>query len=484
MTNNLSHATLTHAETFEAQQKLSLILRHSSVEDRKATLQRLLEVFEAQTPNMIEACRLDYQKPEAEVILTEIFPVVHEIKHALKHLKKWMAPKKVTPTIVAIGTQSRITYQPKGCCLIISPWNYPFNLTFGPVVSALAAGNTAIIKPSEYTPNCARVISQIVQECFRPEEVAVFEGDASVSQALLALPFDHIFFTGSPQVGKLVMASAAKHLASVTLELGGKSPVIIDQSADLKKSAAKVAWAKFTNNGQTCIAPDYVLVHESVREAFVDALSQVVKKSYGTSTEQIARNPDYCRVVNVAHTNRIKALIEDAQKGVCELALGVEKAETNPQDPCFIPPTIIVAKTDTEEFLQRKIMQEEIFGPVLPIIGYQTIDEAIDIINRLPKALALYLYSQDSQNIEQVQSRTSSGGFCINHNVLHFLHNNLPFGGVNNSGIGNSHGEYGFRAFSHERGVMEDKFTLTHLLFPPYTGWVKQLIRWVLKFAA
>jgi len=460
---------------FNKQSEHALELRSHTIQQRKAVLKRFLKTIEKHTQAIVEAGKKDFNKPEVEVMLAEIFPVVHEIKHSLKHLSKWMKAKRVSPTKATFGSKSKVIYEPKGVSLIISPWNYPVNLTFGPLVSALAAGNTAMIKPSEFTPNMAKVISDIVSECFDEKEVAVFEGEVDVSLALLEKPFDHIFFTGSPQVGKSVMAAAAKHLTSVTLELGGKSPVVIDGSANIKKAAQKVAWGKCSNNGQTCIAPDYILVQENVLDTFVDELKEAITGAYG---EQIKDNPDYGRVVNIAHTKRIKGLLDDGLVNDGEVVFG---GEIN-VDERYIGPSLVVGKKGSEKFLSSRLMQEEIFGPVLPIITYRETNEAIAHINAQPKPLALYVFSENKVTTNTIIQKTSSGGVCINENVIHFLHGNLPFGGVNNSGIGNSHGEYGFKAFSHERAVLEDKFLSNRMLYPPYTKNVTSLAKFMTKY--
>jgi len=462
-------------DVFIQQTEYALDLRSSTLQQRKAVLKRFLKTIEKYTPDIVEAGMEDFNKPEVEVMLAEIFPVVHEIKHTLKHLSKWMKAKRVSSTKATFGSSSKVVYEPKGVSLIISPWNYPVNLTFGPLVSALAAGNTAMIKPSEFTPNMAKVISKIVAECFDDKEVAVFEGEVDVSLALLEKPFDHIFFTGSPQVGKSVMAAAAKNLTSVTLELGGKSPVFIDSSADLKKAAQKITWGKCSNNGQTCIAPDYILIPENRLKVFVEEMKDAITGAYG---EQIKNNPDYARVVNVAHTKRIKGLLDDGLKNDGEVIFGGE-IDINAR---YIEPTLVLGKKDSEAFINSRLMQEEIFGPVLPIVTYQDTHEAIAHINAHHKPLALYVFSENKVTTDAVIQKTSSGGVCINENIIHFLHGNLPFGGVNNSGIGNSHGEYGFKAFSHERAVLEDKFMSNSMLYPPYTKKVKTLAKLMSKY--
>lgn len=477
-TDNLKQAKI--EEIFSEQQSNALVLRSRSLIERRQKIKHFLSVFEKYVPEIVEACKKDFEKPEAEVMVTEIFPVVHEAKHALKHLSNWMKPKKVTTTKISLGTKSTIVSEPKGVSLIISPWNYPFNLTFGPLVSAIAAGCTAIIKPSEMTPHAAKLISKIVAESFDEKEVAVFEGEADVSQTLLEFPFDHIFFTGSPAVGKIVMAAAARNLTSTTLELGGKSPAIVDVSANIKASAGKIVWGKFSNNGQTCIAPDYILVHEDVKDNLVKEIGNAIKSSYGKELSKLKNNSDYCRIVNDRHTARLKGLFDDAVENGWEVALGGNIDVANR----FVSPTILTGRKENSELFKTRIMQEEIFGPLLPILTYKNIDEAIARINSQPKPLALYIFGNNDQFNERVIKRTSSGDVCVNQNLVHFLQSNLPFGGVNNSGIGSSHGEYGFKAFSHERSVLVDKFTANHLLYPPYKKRVTSLTKLLVKFAS
>jgi len=462
---------------FNQQKEYALELRSSSINDRKAILKKFITIFEKYTPEMIEAGKKDFNKPETETLLSEIFPVIHEAKHTIKHLAKWAKPKKVATTKVSFGTKSKIIYEPRGVCLIVSPWNYPINLSFCPLISAIAAGNTAIIKPSEFTPHLSNVITNIINECFDKKHVAVFEGNVDVSLVLLEKPFDHIFFTGSPQVGKSVMAAAAKNLTSVTLELGGKSPVIVDETTNLSKTAGKIAWGKFTNSGQTCIAPDYVLVHESKLNELIFELKKSITAAYGSN---IKNNVDYGRIVNVAHTKRIEALVNDGVNNAGKIIFGGEVDS----DQRYISPTLIVGDFSNDTFINCSLMQDEIFGPVLPIIPYKDINDAIAQINKLPKPLALYVFSKNRNTVDQVLQQTSSGGSCINTSIIHFIQSNLPFGGVNNSGIGSAHGVYGFKAFSHERGVLEDKFTSNHFLYPPYTSKVKSLVKLIFKYAA
>jgi aldehyde dehydrogenase (NAD+) len=457
---------------FAAQKATALKLRLSTAAERIAKLKRLEQAVQANRARIYAALRADLHKPEAEADLTEILPVISEIKHAVRHLRSWMRTRSRWPTLSMLGTSAQVRYEPKGTCLIISPWNYPLNLALGPLVSALAAGNTAILKPSELTPATSALIAEIVTAAFAPEEVAVFEGGAEISTALLELPFDHIFFTGSPAVGKIVMAAAARNLASVTLELGGKSPVIVDASANLDQAAASIAWGKFANNGQTCIAPDYLYVQDTVAPGLAARLREQIAKMYGPDAQM---SLDYCRIVNDRHFARVQNLIEDAVARGGRLVAGGDNV---PAKKYFAPTLIADAPLDS------RIMQEEVFGPVLPIVTFKDVAEPIAHINAQPKPLALYIFSKQRAQISRILRETSSGGAGINLTLLHFLHNNLPFGGVNNSGLGNSHGHAGFKAFSHERAVLKNFASVTPLLFPPYTKRVMFLVKTVLKYFA
>ena len=458
-------------KVFAKQKTYALELRKSDYRQRLAVLKRFETAFKDSYDKIHKAAAADFGKPGAEVDLAEIMPVVTELKHIRKNLKAWMKAEPVKTTLSMMGTKSRIVKEPKGVTLVVSPWNYPFNLTFGPMMWSIAAGNTVIIKPSEMTPKMSKVIGQIVKQAFRPEEVSLFEGEADVASYLTNLPFDHIFFTGSPAVGKHVMAAAAKNLTSVTLELGGKSPVIVDKSANLKKAGKSIAWGKFNNNGQTCIAPDYIYVHESIKDKFVEQMTAAIKTQYGLG-EDASTNTDYCRVVNAGHHGRINRLLDDAKaKGGVVLTGGEVDAKSK-----FIAPTLIEGMSD-----DSAIMNEEIFGPLLPIITFSEIDEAISYVNARPKPLALYIYSKNDKVTNKVLQETSAGDTCVNQTVMHFLHPNLPFGGVNNSGIGKSGGVWGFRAFPHERSVLVDKHSSTAMMYPPYTPGVRRLIKATIK---
>mgnify|MGYP003996565223 FL=1 len=458
-------------DVFARQQCYALELRKSDCKQRLAVLDRFEQAFRESEEKIYQSAADDFSKPQAEVDMSEIMAVLAELKHVRKNLKKWMKPISVMPTASMIGTSSKIVKEPKGVTLVVSPWNYPFNLTFGPMIWSIAAGNTVIIKPSEMTPNMSAVIADIVERAFRPEEVSLFQGEADVASYLTALPFDHIFFTGSPAVGKHVMAAAAKNLTSVTLELGGKSPVIVDKSVNIKKAVQSIAWGKFSNNGQTCIAPDYLYVHESVKDQFVLELTACVEKQYGLGNNA-KDNGDYCKVVNTSHYNRINRLLEDAKSQGGKLITGGQIDDAGR----FIAPTLIEGMAS-----DSAIMEEEIFGPLLPVITFSNIEEVIDVVNSKPKPLALYIYSTDKRNIDKVLCETSAGDTCVNQTMMHFLHHNLPFGGVNNSGIGKSGGVWGFNAFTHERSVLNDKFSSASMLHPPYTPKVRKLIKMAIK---
>ena len=413
----------------------------------------------------------DFKKPYLETDLTEIYPVLSEIKFIKRNLKSWMKLQKVDTPLAMLGASSYIKYEPKGVCLIISPWNFPINLTFVPLVSAIAAGNTIIIKPSELTPNASKLMSKIVKTLFSEDEVALVEGEVKVSEELLKLPFNHIFFTGSPTVGKIVMKAASKHLTSVTLELGGKSPTIIDDSANLEKAVKKIIFGKFTNSGQTCIAPDYVFLKDNLRDEFTKLFKENLKQFYSETAED---SKSYSRIVNQKHFERLTSYLEEAKSNQTTIAVG---GNSNSEDN-YIEPTLVF---DVPE--DSKLMQNEIFGPILPVKTFANIEETVEYINSKDKPLALYIYSKNQKSIDYIMNNTRAGTGCINHNLLQFLNPNLPFGGSNNSGIGKSHGFYGFEEFSNKRGfVKQHTLGATDLLTPPYTGFKQKLIDLTLKW--
>ena len=413
----------------------------------------------------------DFQKPPEEVDLTEIFVLKSEIKAVKRSLRNWMRPRKVPSGLALVGSSSWIRPEGKGVALIIAPWNYPMQLVFRPLVAAIAAGCTALLKPSELTGHRAKVVAEIVAAVFDPREVVVVQGGVETTTHLLTLPFNHMFFTGSPQVGRVVMAAAAKLPCSVTLELGGKSPVILDASANLKSAAKRIAWSKLSNAGQICVAPDYVLVHESVRDAFVDQL-QLAMDSLYPDAESKAR--DYQRIVHTRHAQRIEGLIIDAKERGATVIRGGEVDTVG----CHVEPTILV-----DVPAGSRILHEEIFGPVLPVITWGHLQEAIDFIGERETPLALYLYSKKKSLIREVMSAVPSGGVSINNSIIHVTSTNLPFGGLGSSGVGSGNGEFGFREFTHFRGVYEQRWAgVGGLLMPPYTRSKSRLINAVLKW--
>lgn len=456
---------------FNAQKANAQNVANTTYKERLKKLDSLYDAVMKYRQEIRDAMYADYKKPAAEVDLTEIFVVTSEIKHARSHLRKWMKKQKVGTPMALLGSSSWIHYEPKGVCLIIAPWNYPIQLTFGPLISAIAAGNTIMIKPSEYTPHSTTIMRKILDELFDENEIAMFEGDVPVSTALLELPFNHIFFTGSPQVGKIVMAAAAKNLTSVTLELGGKSPTIVDETANIKGTISRLVWGKFSNNGQICIAPDYVLVHESRKEELVEAIRKQLHVFYGDTTQS---SDSYMRVINANHFHRVKSYLDNTIKDGGRVVIGGKMDESQN----FIEPTVI-----TDVPLDSDLMQKEIFGPLLPIVTYTDLQDALDIINSKDKPLALYIYSKSKKNIDRIIKNTRAGGTCINNSAVHFFNNNLPFGGSNNSGLGKSHGFFGFQAFSNARGVFKQNLPpVLEQLMPPYNGLKLKMIDLTIKW--
>lgn len=423
------------------------------------TLKQVIQAAEAQ---ILEALAADLRKPAFEA-MGELLGVVAEINYALKHLRQWVKPQRIaTPPLVWPAT-AKIQAQPLGVVLIIGPWNYPLQLTLIPLVGAIAAGNCAILKPSELAPHTSEVISKLISQHFDSRYIQVIEGGIDTSQALLAEPFDHIFFTGSTAVGKQVMVAAAQHLTPVTLELGGKSPCIVDVDVPLELAARRIAWGKFINAGQTCIAPDYLLVHRQIKADFLVALQKAICDFYG---ENPASSPDYSRIISAKHFDRLVKLLETSQI--------VAGGETNASDR-YIAPTIVDAVSWSDP-----IMQDEIFGPILPVLEYDQLAEAIAAINQRPKPLALYLFSNDRQHQNQVLQATSSGGVCINDTIMHVVTPVLPFGGIGASGMGRYHGKASFDTFSNYRSVMSRPFQLENpLRYAPYGNklkWLKRLM--------
>jgi aldehyde dehydrogenase (NAD+) len=450
------------------------VVRASDWRQRVEKLKKLHKEILMHQAEIREALWTDFRKPGAEVDFSEIYPITSEIKFITSRLRSWMKPRRVLPTLALAGTRSRLQFEPKGVVLIISPWNFPFMLAMSPLLAAVAAGNAVVIKPSEMTPAVSSVIKKIVANVFDANEVIVVEGDATTAGALLALPFNHIFFTGSPRVGRIVMAAASRHLSDVTLELGGKSPVIVLPDANLDDTADKLVFGKCMNAGQTCVAPDYLLVHESVKSALIEKVKSRFESRYGTA-ESTIQSPDFARIINDLHFKRITNLINQAIATGAKIVYG---GETNSEHRYISPTLIDNVQPD------MNIMNEEIFGPVLPIISFTDINQALSIINARPKPLALYIFSKNKKLINQILGATSAGGSCVNDLIIQFGHHNLPFGGVNNSGIGASHGWYGFKAFSHQRPVLINPIGWNPMkwMYPPYTPGVRKLINLAIRW--
>jgi aldehyde dehydrogenase (NAD+) len=415
-------------------------------------LQRLKTAIVAAQDDILAAAKADLGRPAYEAYFE--IATIAEINQAIKQLPRWMKPKKVATGIDQFPSQAWIQPDPLGLTLIIGPWNYPFQLIMSPLVGTIAAGNCAVLKPSEHAPHTAAVIEKIIKATFPPNYIAVVQGDASVSQALLAEKWDHIFFTGGTAIGRIVMAAAAKHLTPVTLELGGKSPCIVEPDADLNCAAKRIIWGKFINAGQTCVAPDYLLVHSSIKTELIERLMYWITTFFG---EDPAQSPDYARIIHDRHFQRLTHFLD---RGTI-LTGGITNAAEK-----YIAPTLIDDLT-----WQDPIMQEEIFGPLLPILTYQDFPEAIDQINQQPKPLALYLFSTDATKQETLLHSTSSGGVCLNDTVMHIAVNDLPFGGVGESGIGAYHGKASFDTFSHFKSVLRKQFWFDlDWRYAPYTA--------------
>jgi aldehyde dehydrogenase (NAD+) len=401
---------------------------------------------------ILAALHDDLRKSKVEAYGTEVGFVHAELRHTRKHLAKWMRPTSWFSPLIVGPSRSAIHHQPLGRNLIIAPWNYPFQLAIAPLIGAIAAGNVAVIKPSELAPATSRVLAELIANTFDEEFVAVVEGDVGAAQALLARPWDHLFFTGSTQVGRIVARAGAERLCRVTLELGGKSPAVVMPSADLDVAARRLAWGKFTNAGQTCIAPDYLLVHTSVHDSLVEGLRGAIRSFYGNDPRQSA---DFGRIVNDRHLQRLRRLI-DTDK----VAIGGDIDESDR----YIGPTVM---TDVE--MDDAVMADEIFGPILPILRIESLDDAFAIIAQRANPLAAYLFTKDSDEESRFVDRVSFGGGCINNTLMHMGDPDLPFGGIGPSGLGAYHGEASFEVFSHRKSVMRTgTFLDPSIKYPPY----------------
>ena len=428
---------------------------------RKQQLKLLSKNIKNHENELLDALYKDLGKSKVEAYATEIGMLLKSIKLMRKELKNWSKTKQTDTPLYLFPTKSYIKKEPYGTVLIIGPFNYPVQLVFEPLIGAIAAGNTAIVKPSELTPHVAIVIKDIIEDTFDEAYVSVVEGGIEETQALLSLPFDYMFFTGSEKVGKIVYEAAARKLIPVTLELGGKSPVIVDDTANIKVASERISFGKFTNAGQTCVAPDYILVQRKVKNDLIKALKKTITEFYG---ENIEKSPDFGRIVNQKHFNRLNDLIQIHKDNV------VFGGNSSKED-LYIEPTLLDNITN-----DNKIMKEEIFGPILPIITYDNFDEVLEIIQSKSKPLSLYLFSEDENMTHRVLEELSFGGGAINDTLMHLANPNLPFGGVGSSGIGQYHGKYSFDTFSHMKSYTFKSTRLeSSLFFPPYKGKFKYI---------
>ena len=450
-------------DIYSKQRAYAPILAQSTATDRIKKLNKIQQYLtnKANTKRLMDALAADLSKPEVEVMTSELGVLLSSLRDIKKKLRFWMKDKAVSTPLAMTGASSYIKYEPKGVALIISPWNYPFQLCINPLLYAIAAGCAAMLKPSEYSCNTSQYIAGMIADLFEEKEVAVCQGGIPTSTILLEQPFDHMYFTGSPTVGKIVMKAAAQHLASVTLELGGKSPCFVLPKVNVAAAAKKLAWGKFFNTGQTCIAPDYALVPSHLATQLTQELTTAIKTMYNKAGKGIKHSPDLGRLIGDKHYSKVLSMLHEAVNDGATIAYG----GSHDPDTRYIEPTILTNINPTST-----ILKEEIFGPILPIVTYDSLDEAITFTNGKPKPLALYILGDSRKKINHIINNTSAGGTVINDFLLHFANHNLPFGGVNNSGIGKSHGKHGFVAFSNERAIMKNKWALTHILHPPYTN--------------
>lgn len=451
------HGDALHArvdEVYEAQRKHFEAGRTLPQSVREDALRSLLHAFETKEKLIIDALHADLHKSTAEAYITEVGFTTAEIKHTLRHLGRWMKPDASMSPLAVAPSRSYVHHQPLGLNLVIAPWNYPVQLAFAPLIGALAAGNVAVLKPSELAPASSAACAEIAREAFAQEHVAVLEGGVETSQALLARRWDHIFFTGGTGIGRIVAKAGAEHLSRVTLELGGKSPTIVTASADLDVAARRIVWGKFVNTGQTCVAPDYLLVEATVHDGLVSRMKAALVDFFG---EDPQKSEDLGRIINERHFDRLVRLIDPDK---------VVTGGTHDRAERYIAPTLM-----TDVTMDDACMEDEIFGPILPIMRIDALDEAIAIIKTRPNPLALYLFSKSAQDERKVIERVSFGGGCINNTLVHLTDPKLPFGGVGESGMGGYHGRHSFEVFSHKKAVMKTaNFLDPSIKYPPYAG--------------
>lgn len=433
---------------------------------RKQVLLKLLNAVQNHEPEIVKALYDDFKKSEFEAVISETSYIISELKHTLKNMKAWAKPTMVLPSLLNFPSSDYIYKEPYGKVLIIAPWNYPYQLAFCPLIAAVAAGNQVVLKPSELTPNTSKIIAKIIAEVFDKNHVECIEGNANVAEALLKQRWDYIFFTGSVAVGKIVAKAAAENLTPVTLELGGKNPCIIDETANLKLAAKRIVWGKFLNAGQTCIAPDYLLVSETIKTPFIELLKKEITNAYGEDPET---SPDFPRIINEKNWSRLVAMLQNEKI--------VAGGKTNSIDN-YISPTLI-----DEPSLTSLVMQDEIFGPILPILSYTNENYLEEVISKYEKPLSLYVFTQNKSFAQKIIQQYSFGGGCVNDTIIYFANNKLPFGGVGESGVGCYHGKRSFDTFTHQKSIVKKANWLDiPLRYAPYNGKLKKLkvlLKWL-----
>ncbi|MFB9076583.1 aldehyde dehydrogenase [Flavobacterium procerum] len=438
----------------------------SDIGYRKETLKKLLYTIQKSEDLIIKALYDDFKKPEFEAVVTETSYVISDLKNTIKNIHKWAKPKRVFPSLLNFPSSDYLYKEPYGNVLIIAPWNYPFQLALCPLIAAVAAGNKVTLKPSELTPHTSAIIAKIIEKTFHINHVDVFEGGVDVSNKLLEKRWDYIFFTGSPTVGKIIARAAAENLTPVTLELGGKNPCIVDETADLKLAAKRIVWGKFINAGQTCIAPDYILIQKNMKVNFISYLIEEIIEAYG---KKIDKSPDFARIINTKNWFRLTNMIQNEN-----ILFGGE----NDANKLYIAPTLL-----EEPHLESPVMKEEIFGPILPILTYENENDIKNVVSRYEKPLAFYIFSENKSFSKKLISDYSFGGGCINDTVVHFSNKRLPFGGVGHSGIGAYHGKLSFDTFSHHKAIVKKANWLDlPMRYAPYKdklSSIKKILDWL-----
>jgi aldehyde dehydrogenase (NAD+) len=457
---------VTIPQLLETQRNYFATGQTKSIAFRKDCLVRFRESIKNHEQEIINALTADFKKPAFESVATEVSIVMMELNKAIKEIWKWQMPKKVSSSLLNFPSSDKIMYEPYGTTLIISPWNYPFQLAVGPIVGAIAAGNTVVLKPSELTPKTSELLAKIIAEVFNNSHVAVVQGDKEVAQELLAQRWDYIFFTGSVPVGKIVYKAAAEYLTPVTLELGGKSPCVVDESAKIQLAAKRIVWGKFVNAGQTCIAPDYILVHTSVKDKLLTALDIEISNAYGTDP---AISPDFARIISEKNFDRLSSMLESAT---------IFKGGNTDKDALYIAPTVLDNVT-----VKDKAMQDEIFGPILPVLTYENKEDISRIINAMEKPLSAYVFSEKRSFRKWFNNSFSFGGGAMNDTLVHFVNDKLPFGGVGHSGIGSYHGKKSFYTFSHAKAIVSRGTWIdVPMRYAPYKGKIgvlKKFMNWL-----